>query len=104
MEDVDLPLQIKGMRIGTELDDDNSTEADSTLLADLKEANDACAELEAQTPVTELDANESIAELDASEPIAELDASHSIVELPAESKMTGRKYSSSTRKRYELEA
>lgn len=87
MEDVDLPLKVQGMTIGSELEeDDNSTEADSTLLSDLKEAHEAYAELE------------------ANEPLAELDASKPLVELPAESKVSEVVDRASTRKRYELEA
>jgi hypothetical protein len=72
MEDVDLPLKINGLRIEGDIDDDDlSTEADSTLVADLKEANAAYAELDAATPVAEA-------------PVAELDASQPIVELPAD--------------------
>lgn len=69
MDDVDLPLKVQGMRIEGKSWDDTSTEADSILLADVREANAALAELEADRPL----------------PIAELDGTKPIVELPAES-------------------
>ena len=88
MEDVDLPLKINGLRIEGDIDDDDlSTEADSVLVADLKEANAAYAELDAATPVTEA-------------PVAELDASQPIVELPAD---TSRNEKSSSAPPVELE-
>ena len=71
MEDVDLPLKVNGLRIEGDIDDDDlTTEADSTLIIDLKESNAAYAELDTTTP--------------AETPVAELDASKPIVELPAD--------------------
>lgn len=82
MEDVDLPLTVQDLRMDSELDDgDSSTEADSLMLQDLKEANTA------------------VAELDASIPIVELDASAPMVELPAEPKRSELAHSKSTTKK-----
>ena len=88
MEDVDLPLNVDGMSIGSKDSDDRSisTEADSTLFSDLKQANDAVAELEANSPVAELDATRIVAELPASE-----------------KKLSELEDSAGTRKKYELE-
>lgn len=77
MEDVDLPLKVNGLRIEGDIDEDDlSTEADSTLLADLKESNDAYAELDATTPIAEAPGT-------AEAPATELDAGQAVVELPA---------------------
>lgn len=73
MEDVDLPLTIEGLRIGSHSEDDGSTETDSTLYSDLKEANSALVELEAATPVAELDATRPLAELSAERKTSELE-------------------------------
>lgn len=86
MEDVDLPLTFRGLSIGSNSDDDTSTEADSTLLSDVKEASSSLAELESNTPVA-----------------AELEASRPIAELPAESKASELEDNSSAVKRHELE-
>lgn len=67
MEDVDLPMKVQGLHIKGDIEEDDlSTEADSMLMVDLKEANAAYAELEATTTVAELPATE--------QPIAELPA------------------------------
>lgn len=97
MEDVDLPLEVRDMKIGENpFDDDNeSTETESTLFADLKEASAAYAELEANTPVAELDASKSMVELPA-------ENERPISELSAESKVSELEDISSARKRYEL--
>lgn len=76
MDDVDLPIKVKGLHLEGDIDEDDlSTEADSMLMTDLKEANAAYAELDAN-PST------SIAELDAGseKPIAELPAATSFGE------------------------
>ena len=86
MDDVDLPLNIRGLSIGTDLEDDDSTEADSVLLKDIEEARATMFELEAKT---------SVAELDAGRPIAELSAESKAFEVGD---------SSSAEKRYELGA
>jgi hypothetical protein len=79
MEDVDLPLRVGSLRIGSQVDlvadadaDDNSTEADSTIFNDIREAASAFKSLEAGVPVDEV----SIAELDSNAP----------VELPGDSR------------------
>ena len=87
MGDVDLPLTVQGMKIGSDFDDDTSTEADSTLFSDVKEASCTLAELESNAP--------GAAELEACRPVAE---------LPAESKASELEDNGSAKKRSELAA
>lgn len=90
MEDVDLPLHIKGMKIGDDLDDDDedlSTEADSVLIKDYKEASEALAELEAnpKSPVVELDATKPLVELPGDTKVSDVkrpDLTEKLPELP----------------------
>lgn len=94
LEDVDLPLEVQGITIGSEIEDDTGSDAD--LFGDYKEASAALAELEAKgPPVAELDAKES--------PLAELDGSKPLVELPAEREVSELSGVSSAAKRAELE-
>ena len=89
MEDVDLPLkEVQGMRIGSTSDfgDAESTETDSTLLSDIKEARN------------------TLVELEASPAMAELDGGTPVVELPADTKAIELSHSASTTKKpYELQ-
>ncbi|KAK5130600.1 hypothetical protein LTR08_001919 [Meristemomyces frigidus] len=90
MDDVDLPLTVQGLEIGSHWDcdsNDTSTEADSTLLSDVREASSTLAELESNTPVA--------IELEASRPVAELSAEDKVNELEDNSAAT---------QRHELEA
>ena len=93
MENVDLPLQIRGVKIGAdgEFDEDDesiSTETDSLLIKDFKEASDALVELEAseKSPIVELDAEKPLVELPGDTKIAgdvkKLDLSEKLPELP----------------------
>lgn len=73
MEDVDLPMTVEGLTIGAKPDDDTSTEADSTLFIDVKEANIALAELDSDTPAAvELDGERPLAGLCAVSKLSEL--------------------------------
>jgi hypothetical protein len=109
MEDVDLPLRVKGLKIGSDPGDDDgasiiSSEGDSSLLYDLKDAKSAYpkytrtnsgeSQVDLMSPTStmpELDGSNAstltLSELDATTPIAELDASSPLVELPADTKI-----------------
>ncbi|KAK4546616.1 hypothetical protein LTR36_001833 [Oleoguttula mirabilis] len=87
MEAVDLPLTVQGLKIGSDFDDDTSTEADSTLYSDVKEASSTLVELESHSPVA-----------------AELETDRPVVELPAESRASELADGSLVTKRHELEA
>ena len=98
MDDVDLPLKVKGMRIESGLlSDDTSTEAsieaDSTLFADAKEAREQLAELEAKEPL--------VAEMDGNKPLVELPAESS--KVVGSSSVAELEDVSSRKKRYELQ-
>lgn len=84
MDDIDLPLNLEGLKFGSERDDDESTEADSVLFRDVKEAKESIAELEAMGPVAELDAGRPVAELPADSKISELAHSKSTLRKPHE--------------------
>ena len=111
MEDVDLPLVVKGVRIGSDLDDDDmsmSSTGDSVLFEDLKQANEVYAHYadeKAKAPMAELDASTPVAELSADfeKTAFELPATEkSMFELPAESKVSELEDNSSTGRRHEL--
>ena len=85
-DNVDLPLKTQVLTLNPEPDDDVSTEADSTLYTDLKDAEKALIELEGSTT-----------------PVAELDTSRPVAELPAHSKVHELEDVDSTRTRHELE-
>ena len=89
MDNVDLPLKVKGMSIESGILDDTSTEAstepDSFLFADAKEAREILVELEAKEP-----------------PVAELEGGPPLAELPAESKAIELEAIGSQSKRHEL--
>lgn len=83
MQDVDLPMEIQGMTIGSDSDLSRfSSNADADLLADCKEASAAMAELEAKGP-SAMESESKVAELDGATPIAELPAEREISELDA---------------------
>lgn len=101
MQDVDLPMEINGLQIGSDSDLSRfSSNADADLLADCKEASTAMAELEAKgktgvqndskgTPVAELDGTAPLIELSADREISEMDGVSTVnpaakrTELPA---------------------
>ena len=104
MEDVNLPLKVRDMKIETadaktdSLYDETSTEADSTLFSDLKEASNTLAELDANPAMAELEAN-APAELSAEPKISELAHSPSTVTKRTEPKINELAHSSSTVKK-----
>jgi len=101
MGDVDLPLTVQGLKISEGTDDgDSSTEADSSMFQDLKEANVAVAELDASIPIVELDAGAPAVELSADWNRSELAHSNSTIKKPVELAHS----SSTVRPRYELES
>ena len=76
MEDIDLPLVVKGVTFGSEVGDDTSTEADSIILQDIAAASHDLAELEARPLLVELDGNNSVVELPAdNKVVSELEGS-----------------------------
>ena len=98
MQDVDLPMEIQGIKIGSDIQDDGNSDAD--LFADVKEASAALVELEAKgPPVAELEAKATpAAELDGTAPLVELSAEREISEMSCMSPV------SPTEKRAEFEA
>lgn len=81
MDNVDLPLRVGRMSIGSldSLLDDTSTEADSTLFSDLKEAREGTVELDASMPMAELDASTPLAEMSTERKVSELSATASVL-------------------------
>lgn len=92
MDDMDLPLEVDGVKIEARSGDDTSTEADSILFADAREATTALAELEANgehvihelndaTPLAELPVETTATKLNDADPVlhvAELEGSRSL--------------------------
>jgi hypothetical protein len=110
MEDVDLPLKVKGMRIDPSDDGASSIYSDggdSSLFNDLKDAREGFtvdAKYAPPSSAVEMDAAPPVAELDGTIPIAEMDASQPLVELPADTKLAQSKVQPDWKKHAELPA
>lgn len=83
MQDVDLPMEIQGIKIGSDSDLSRTTSnADADLLDDCKQASAAIAELEAKGLSTDSGPNATnVAELDGAAPLVELPAEREISEM-----------------------
>lgn len=101
MEDVDLPISIKGLKIGTDPDDDDtSTVADSTLSDDIQELKDAAAAH--QNSDSKQRPEDTTLELEGNTPLVELDASTPVAELGVETKVGKPEDVSIAKPKYEL--
>ena len=102
MEDVDLPLKVESLNIGSDADADSIAETDSSLVNDYRDVTEAYAKRDPNVP--DMEATTPVAELDANRPLVELPTERNVVELPTERKVAELQDTSSTRKRYELES
>ncbi|KAK3725183.1 hypothetical protein LTR37_000694 [Vermiconidia calcicola] len=102
MEDVDLPLKVESLNIGSDADADSIAETDSSLVNDYRDVTEAYAKRDPNVP--DMEATTPVAELDANRPLVELPTERNVVELPTERKVAELQDASSTRKRYELES
>ncbi|KAK5168339.1 uncharacterized protein LTR77_006908 [Saxophila tyrrhenica] len=104
MEDVDLPMEIKGIKIGHDPDDDDtSTLAESSLSSEVQDLKDAVAGYESCDAKVAPPPAKGTVELQGDTPAVELDAEREVAELVAERKVGMPEDVSLAKTRYELQ-